>query len=390
MAELPKETVDQLEQDLEQVDVLSERAAHILNVFDGYLMKGKKIDFDKMESEIHARVDLDDREKMLVGRALEKLRNGVSEAEREVDDGVDNFFVRAKLPTQGYDHKPEIFTDDKYPSVVFLGFENEEDIKRFTKSFCLNNWTHFPSSSKGKNMYLDMMGLGSNFEGSNFGVVALYKDESGKYSKTSKTHEYSHHVQRVVKDHFHKYFGRHKPDLEKIPKGTRNKLHEAIGPRHFSRSMFQGRDNKKAAESLTGEQVMLDELRAYLISEKKPFPPDINIAPQFQDKMSQQMRRQYFQVHMRLTAAWIKSPKCFEEALSAIGASLSLAQASRLLDGVLGRHKRNLKNTRTRKKIRYLALNDHFLDYSHRGETLLTRDEIGEHIPLKAIEKHMN
>lgn len=418
--QLSADVVGRLEEAILNVDSISLKVAGILRLFDR-LFFNDRFRVDEFESEVMKEVKLSRTEVVLLRRAIDELRTADKEARMR---GTDPDFLRTTTMDLGkYSVQPVVAHYPLMPGVVIIHLRSEKDaiqfdmdsepavIKALRKAmeevgadikFGSRPWGNFI----GKLVAPESLGLPAE---SSFRVIALVGENMQEIDSAGR-HEYLHFIEKIVYRYFHRYFGSTEllmpaanvERLERIPQVVRTRLVASIGPlKKANPTLSEDPDVDTEADpteiftTLQHERQLLDEMRAYCYGNGFIVPAQMQTTGLTFDqkyfsklgKFDILMAKRYFEVQLRMLSLWIRGNSACKQGLAVLGATLSLSQATRLLDKIIGNTPLDMNDEQIRGMIGIIRNEGgrhhpiRFLDYKIGDTELISPEEVARYVP---------
>lgn len=411
--QIPSAIASQLEGDIARVDELCMMVAKITGAFDKDREEGVfSLNQFRANILLNPRLSGNDTAKELFSRAMDELTQADKQAQ-EIAQSVDAFLERSTITTEAYSTPPTISYSPQFPGVIIITLANDADAAQLDRDIeapeikkmrqMLGNYSDDIRSDStsayfGKHI-TDLTNIGFDNESNKFGILILNheacQNADSDFSLEKITqHEYLHFIQKLIRKYLHFYFGRagskmkeNYEHLEKVPENIRDQLRAAIGPLE---KVSPKETTRETVDTLVEEQTLIDEMRAHGIAQGVIMPPKFQTTRLiFQPGITRRyadpkLAKRYFQLQLRMLSLWIRGGEPYKAGLAILAGSLSLAQASRLIEAIIDEHPINPTDAETQKKAAIIRRETQFIDYSFGDETLIDVQEVDKFIPKAA------
>lgn len=387
----PDTPQERFEEDIKHIDEIVMVAADILFELEKALASGQ-FNIDTFGAQVCEQFHLDETRSTLFKRALERYRQAIdyTQGGAEVLTG---FLDSTKLTQDAYDTL-QATVDPKRPGIIVIHLKGGKDAAQFdadTESELSKKLKAFGAETGasvtiygegrafiGKSVDLETLGIDKDLP--ILGVIVVCDEVGDQTEKEGVTnHEYAHALYKSILQPFlHKYLsGAQFKQAEeftawttKFSEGVRDKLFLALGdfstgktarlkhtiqnPPVISRrrpsweALIPGvkvitpkeQLDEEYYDVLYEEQKLMDEMRAYGFSHPSslptPSPTPLRIeAPTYTEQrgyMDPAMVERYFKLHLLVLRSYYQSSDLHLKVLSILGASQTLAQATRLIE----------------------------------------------------------
>jgi len=388
MANLPRETKERLEEDIERIDEIASLAAKILYELESAIFS-EDFDPNRFKEEIENRFQLDETRKLLFERAVDVYKKAVDYTHQN-ETVIGDFLNKTKLNLDKYESISASF-DKIRPGVIIIKIKSRADavqldndieddsIKKLrnlgkTLGAEVNIVGHEKGSWAGKSISLKSLGIEEALP--ILGIIVIRED--AKNGEGVMDHEYAHRqYEDVIKPFLHKYLSGWSRDakgpggsvdqINKLPAETKEKLVAALGEIKTKRherltqpknTQIENQLSKKFAElgiptmpqeevldselwqTLRKEQDLLDEMRAYGFSHDITSPKTQITAlkmekPEYEGQLGYidpKMAQRFLQLHLLVLKSFLTSLYCFYYTRCLLGVSQTLSQAIRLIE----------------------------------------------------------